>query len=217
MQPSLEDHKAVYNTTCENVLDLSMQSKGEAKYEERQWEHLVGMKWVLIWALRKVWDLDWVSSHTHRPPRLGMAWWDRWQVSREESPGPGVMNSGVHPTSAANGQSTLGVTSCVWSSVSLCYVTHWEEVQMNGGQHAVESEEPGRASEIQIAALWSPVTLNMLFHLPGLRFLICRSQQWPSRVTVSTEWEAQLAQCQSSTAGGGSGHIIKALLWVKWN
>lgn len=113
------DHKAVYNTTCENVLDLSMQSKGEAKYEECQWEHLVRKKWVLIWALRKVWHLDWVSSHTHRSPRLGMAWWGGWQVSREESPGPGVMNSGVHPTSAANGQSTLGVTSCVWSSVSL--------------------------------------------------------------------------------------------------
>ena len=40
-------------------------------------------------------------------------------MSREESPGPGVMNSGVYLTAAANGQSILGVTSCVWSSVSL--------------------------------------------------------------------------------------------------
>lgn len=62
-------------------------------------------------------------------------------MSRAESPGLGVRDSGLHPTATAKHPRV----SPHASGPCFCYVTHWEEVKMNGGQQAIESEGPWKS------------------------------------------------------------------------
>lgn len=116
------------------------------------------------------------SPHMHGSPRLGVACGGRRQVSRAVGLARESRVPGVHPTSAAAEQCILGChRMCLVLSVPFYDVARWEEVKIDGGQQAVESEGPGRTSEIQVAVLSRSRSMNVLMSL-GLRVPSCRSQ-----------------------------------------